>query len=60
MLLVFAMLFSSGFCRRHASQIGWGAVKFDLSGTSEGQAGDVLYIENMTLNASFTDADIII
>jgi len=40
--------------------MGWGAVKFDLSGASGGQAGDVLYIENMTLNTSFTDADIII
>ncbi len=43
-----------------ASQTGWGAVKFDLSGAVGGQVGDVLYIESMVLNTSFTDADIIV
>jgi hypothetical protein len=44
----------------YASQTSWGAVKFDLSGAAGGQAGDVLYIEDMTLGTTFTDADFII
>ncbi len=43
----------------YASQTGWGAVKFDLSGAPGGQAGDVLYIEDMTLGTTFTEADFI-
>ncbi len=42
----------------YASQTGWGAVKFDLSGAAPGgQAGDVLYVENMTLGTTFTETD---
>ena len=44
----------------HASQTNWGAVKFDLATAPGGQAGDVLYVEDMTLNTDFTDADIIV
>ena len=44
----------------HASQTGWGAVKFDLSSAPGGAAGDVLYIESMTLGADFTEDDIIV
>ena len=43
----------------YASQTSWGAVKFDLSGAAGGQAGDVLYIEGMTLGTTFTAADFI-
>ncbi len=44
----------------YASQTGWGAVKFDLSGAPGGQAGDVLYVENMTLGTTFTEADFLV
>lgn len=43
-----------------ASQTTWGAVKFDMSFAPFGQAGDLLYVEGMTLNTNFTEVDILI
>ena len=38
----------------HATQTGWGTVKFDMGG------GDIMYVEHMTLGTDFTDDDIIV
>jgi len=44
----------------YAIQTGWGAVKFALSAATGGQAGDVLFIENMTLGVNFTETDLLV